>query len=48
MRTIRENSQQIHHLSEANLGMVVHTRQHTQQISQRSRALLSAVSAFRI
>ncbi|GMQ53220.1 methyl-accepting chemotaxis protein [Halopseudomonas aestusnigri] len=48
VRTIRENSQQIHHLSEANLGMVVHTRQHTQQISQRSRALLSAVSAFRI
>jgi methyl-accepting chemotaxis protein len=48
VRTNRENSQQIHHLSEANLGMVVHTRQHTQQISQRSRALLSAVSAFRI
>ncbi|WP_341708981.1 methyl-accepting chemotaxis protein [Halopseudomonas sp.] len=48
VRTIRENSQQIHHLSEANLGMVAHTRQHTQQISQRSRALLSAVSAFRI
>ena len=48
VRTIRENSQQIHQLSDANLSMVGHTRQHTQQISQRSRALLSAVSAFRI
>ena len=48
VRTIRENSQQIHQLTEENLGMVAQTRQHTQQISQRSGELLSAVSAFRI
>ncbi|MEH6492286.1 methyl-accepting chemotaxis protein [Halopseudomonas sp.] len=48
VRTIRENSQQIHQLTEENLGMVAQTRAHTQQISQRSGDLLSAVSAFQV
>ena len=48
VRTIRENSQQIHQLTEKNLGMVAQTRAHTQQISQRSGDLLSAVSAFQV